>query len=292
MEDISRKEFLMHLLVYWSQIILCCFQDPVGHGLTAQFNTFSVNLLLLTVQGDAHNELLMYDMGNGLRCGKAAGNDVLLPGRFYNRSFTAFVGVFAAVLTGVGIVVDILMNNGLGRNDLQGPDNFLANLSHSFTALGANEVLTLQTVFCLLGGNTLRNVVQGIFMLLVPLVGCHDSGIFFCFLVSSREHLGFIEQETQLFSEGVFALLGGRTELLVLGKAQCFHEQIHTTFKLRDFLSLSLEFLVFRAGNGDHFPVTYLVQFCLIHVNIIAYFLESTEKTNVSHTISRPKTGL
>jgi hypothetical protein len=131
-------------------------------------------------------------MGNGFRRGKAARDDVLIPGCLYNGRFTAFVSVFTAILAGVG-VIDIFPNYHLGRDNLQSPDNFLANLSHGFTALRAYQLLTLQTVFHLLGFNALGNGVQCILMLLVPLVGGYSGDIFF-FLLSSREYLSFIEQ--------------------------------------------------------------------------------------------------
>jgi hypothetical protein len=75
-------------------------------------------------------------MSNGFRGSKAARDDILLSGSLYNGSFTAFVSVFAAVLTGVGII-DIFMDNGLSRDDFQSPDDFLANLGHGFAALRA-----------------------------------------------------------------------------------------------------------------------------------------------------------
>ena len=105
-------------------------------------------------------------------------------------------------------------------------------------------------------------------MLLVPFVAAttvHSQ-------ILLREYLGFIEQKTQLFHEGIFAFLGGCTELLMPGKTQSFHERIYTAFKLRDTLALSLEFFIFRAGNGDHFCVAYLVIIRLFYINIIAYF--------------------
>lgn len=85
-EDISCEQFLAQLLIYRSQVILRSFQYPVRHGLPAQMDSFPVNLLFLTAQRRTHNELLGHDMGNGFRCGKAAEDDILLSGRFYNRS--------------------------------------------------------------------------------------------------------------------------------------------------------------------------------------------------------------
>ena len=270
MEHVSVKQFLVQLLIYRSQIILCCFQNPVRHGLTTQLNTFPVNLLLLPIQRRPHDKLLGHDMGNGLRRGKAAGDDVLLSGGLNNRSFAAFVGVFAAFLAGIG-VVDVLMDNGLGRDDLQGANDFFTNLGHGIAALGAYQILTLKTMLHLLNRNTFRNIVQGILVLLVPLVGGYNGDVLILRLCFSK-NLRLVEQKAQLLHEGIFRLLRGCAKLLMPGKTQSLHEQIYTAFKLRDFLSLSLKFLVFRAGNGDHFGVTCLVRFCLIHVNIIAYF--------------------
>ena len=90
----------------------------------------------------------MYDVGNGFRCGKTAGDDILLPRSLYNRRFNV---VLIAGLAGVG-VVDILPDNCLSRNDLQCPDDFLADFSHSIAALRTYQILTLQAVFYLLSG--------------------------------------------------------------------------------------------------------------------------------------------
>jgi len=67
------------------------------------------------------------------------------------------------------------------------------------------------------------------------------------FLSVSFAAAEIVEQETQLLHEGIYTFLRGYAKLLMPGKAKCFYEQIHTTFKLRDFLSLSLELLIFRA---------------------------------------------
>ena len=106
-------------------------------------------------------------------------------------------------------------------------------------------------------------------MLLVTLVGCHNGGIIL--FPDGAKYLRFVEQETQLLHESVVTLLGRCTEPLVLVQAQCLHESIHTTSKLRDTLALSLKFLVFRAGNGDHFSVACLEIASLINAFIIPY---------------------
>ena len=276
MEDISGKKLLMQLLIYRSQVIFRGSQNPVGHGLSAQLNALPVNLLFLPVQRGTHNKYLRHDMDNGFRAGKAAGNDVLFTGCFCNRGLTAFICVFTAVLTGVG-VVDIFPDNSLGRNNLQSPDHFLTYFGHSISALRTNKILTLQAMLHLLNRNPLRNGVQGIFVLLVPFMSRYHSNGFFC-LFSCRKHLCFVEQEAQLLFEGVLGLLRRCTKLLVPGQAQCFHEQIQTAFKLRDLPSLSLKFLVFRAGNGDHFSVACFGNFCLIHMNIITYSFQKVQK--------------
>lgn len=104
-------------------------------------------------------------MDNDLRCCKAAGDDILLPGSLSNRHLTAFICIFTAVHTGIS-VVDIFLDNSLGMDDLQSPDYFFADFGHSFSAFGAHEVLALQTVFNLLN----RNTVQSMFAFLVLLM--------------------------------------------------------------------------------------------------------------------------
>lgn len=63
-------------------------------------------------------------------------------------------------------------------------------------------------------------------------------------------------------------------KLFVLGKAQCFHEYIHTTFKLREMLTLSLKFLVLRARNDYYFGGDCLEVICLFHVLIMPYMYQ------------------
>ena len=126
-------------------------------------------------------------------------------------------------------------------------------------------------MFHLLCGDALRDVVQGVFVLLMPLMGGYNNG-FFLFCAYFRKYLSLIEQKAQLLHEGFLALFGGRAELLVPGKAQCFHEHIHAAFKLRDTLALSLKFLVFRPGYGDCFRVACSQILFLVHDMIIPYF--------------------
>jgi len=57
----------------------------------------------------------------------------------------------------VSVNLDILTDNGLCRNDLQCPDNFLANLAHDIPALRTQQILPNQTVLYLFGGHTFRN---------------------------------------------------------------------------------------------------------------------------------------
>ena len=63
--------------------------------------TLPVNLLFLPVQRRTHDELLSHAMGNGFRCCKAAGDDVLLSGSLYNRSLIVF---FVTGPAGIGII--------------------------------------------------------------------------------------------------------------------------------------------------------------------------------------------
>ena len=95
-------------------IFICTFDNPVGHCLSAQMDALPVNLLLLPVQRTSHNKLLGHDIGNGFRCGKAAGDDILLSGYLYNGSLNVF---FITVPAGIGII-HMLFHNGLGGDDL------------------------------------------------------------------------------------------------------------------------------------------------------------------------------
>ena len=199
MEDFSFEQLRMQPVIYGSEIILCGPQNPVGHGLTAQLNAFAVYLLLLPVQGGTHNKLLRHDIGNGFRGGKAAGDNILLPGCFHNRRLAALVSIFAAAFAGIG-VVNILPNDILGRDNLQCLDHFLPDLGHSISALRADQLLTLQTVFHLFGGDSLRDGVQCVGMLLAPLVAGHIGGFRILFF-RGGEYLGFVEQEAHLLHD-------------------------------------------------------------------------------------------
>ena len=232
------------------QIILACPQDPVGHGLSAQGNALTIQLLLLTVQRTTHNELLGHDVGNSLRRGKTAGDNALFVGSLDHRRLDVLL---VALPAGIA-VIDMLLDNGLGRNDFKLVDHLGADLGHDVAALGAYQILALQTVLDPFSGHFFRNGIQGVLVLPVPLVGSHDGGILL--ILDGGEHLCLVEQEAQLLHEGILTLLRGCAELLVPGQAQCFHKQIHTAFELRNTLALSLKLLVFRTGNGDHFRVT------------------------------------
>ena len=162
----------MQLLIHGSQVILSRFQYPIGHGLPAQMDAPPVNLLLLPVQRTSHNKLLGHDMGNGFRCGKAAGDDVLLSGSLYNRSLTAFVSTFTTALAGIG-VIDMLLHDSLRRDDLEFINYLGTDLSHGFAALGAYQVLTFQTVLYLLNSDMdpTSKITWLILISVVPTVG-------------------------------------------------------------------------------------------------------------------------
>lgn len=69
-------------------------------------------------------------------------------------------------------------------------------------------------------------------------------------------------------------------------------KHICAAFKLRDHLSRSPEFLMSRAGNGDHFGVTCLKPSALSCIHYSLFLQKSTEKYTVSQTISSSDTLL
>ena len=158
-------------------------------------------------------------MGNGLRRGEAAGDDALLPGSLDNGRFTAFVSGFTTAAAGIA-VIDMLLHDGLGGNDLELVDHLSTDLGQGIATLGTHQILTLQTMLDPLGGQIVRNGVQGVLVLLVPLVGRHLGDILLSSLELSKD-LGLIEQKTQLLHEGVLTLFRGCAELLMLRKAHC-----------------------------------------------------------------------
>ena len=265
----------MQPVIYGREIILRGPQNPVGHGLTAQLDTFPVHFLFLPVQRRTHDELLGHNISNGFRGGKAAGDNVLLPGCFHNGSFAALVSIFAAAFTGVG-VVNILPDDILGRDDFQRLYDFLANLRHGIPTLRADQILTLQTMLHLLGGNSFRDGVQGVGMLLVPLMAGHI-GSFRLLFFRGGEYLGFVKQEAHLLHDRFVRFLGGRAKPLMPGKAQGFHENRNLLLQFGNAPTLSLELLIFRPGNGHHFRVACLEIIRTFHVFIIPYFSEKVQ---------------
>ena len=229
-----------------------------------------MQLLLLSVQRTAHNKLLGHNMGNGLRCGKAAGNYTLLPGSCSNRSFNVF---FAAGLAGIGVVA-VLFHNEANGLDAKLFYHFHPNFRKSIPAGRTYQSFSFQTVFHHLGGNSLWNAVQRVFVLFAALVRGHNSSFFLRILC---EYLCFIEQKTQLLGNRFIALFRGCPKLLVPRKPQCFHKHIHTLFKRRDTSALRLKFFVFRTGNGDRFRVACSAMFCVFHT---CYYTISTKKTH------------
>ena len=138
-------------------------------------------------------------MGNGFRCGKAAGDDILLPGCFNNRRLNVLL---VAGPAGVSVVT-VFLHNQADRLNLEPFDHFHTDFRHGISALGTHQFLTLQTVFYHLSGHAFRDVVQGIFMLFVARMSSH-SGNFF--LLGLGKYLYFIEQETELLCEGFVTL--------------------------------------------------------------------------------------
>ena len=195
-------------------------------------------------------------------------------GAFTTGGLTALVSIFAVAFTGVG-VVNVLPDDILCRDDLQRLYDFLADLRHGIPTLSADQILALQTMLHLLRGDSFRDGVQGVGVLLVPLVAGHISNFRFLFF-RGGEHLGFVEQEAKLIHERFVRLLGECVKPLVSGKAQSFRQQFYLTFQTGNTLVLrcqsSVLFLIFRPGNGDHFPVACLEIIRTFHVLIIPYF--------------------
>ena len=270
MENCSLEQLHMQPVIDGSQILLRRPQNPVGHSLTAQRDAPAVQLLLLTVQRAAHDELLRHNIRNGLRRGKAAGNDTFLPGCFHNRCLNAG---FIALPAGVGIV-DVLLHNDLGRLDFQLVDDLFADFGHGIAAFRAYQILALQTVLHHLSRGALGDVLQRETGLFALLTGGRRSGLLLRFLL--RTDLRLVEQEAQLLHGILGNLLGGRAELLMPGKAQRLHEDRNLLLQFGDALVLSRQFgillFIFRPGNSDRFRVACLEIIRTFHVLIIPYF--------------------
>ena len=237
-----------------------------------------MQLLLLSVQRTAHNKLLGHNMGNGLRCGKAAGNYTLLPGSCSNRSFNVF---FAAGLAGIGVVAVLFHNeaNGLDAKLFTTSTPISERVSPQ---AGHTRASPSRRCFTTSVGTPLWNAVQRVFVLFAALVRGHNSSFFLRILC---EYLCFIEQKTQLLGNRFIALFRGCPKLLVPRKPQCFHKHIHTLFKRRDTSALRLKFFVFRTGNGDRFRVACSAMFCVFHT---CYYTISTKKRTEQTQKSRP----
>ncbi len=121
-------------------------------------------------RGRAQDKLLRHEMCRSLWRGKAAGDEVRLSGSLHHGRLRIFLLAFPA---GIG-VVPVLHNHCLGRDQLQTPAYFLANFGHGTPAFRADQFLLRKTVFHHLHRYVFRQLVQRIFMLLVPLMGSND----------------------------------------------------------------------------------------------------------------------
>ena len=222
-------------------------------------------------------------MGNGLWRSKTSGQKTILSGCTYHRCCNILL---VTVLAGIA-VVDMLFHNHPCGNDFQLVDNFFSNLRQLSTALGADQFLSFQPVLNLFYRNILWDFVQRVFMLFVTLMGSYNGHIFLVPLFF-RKHFRFVKQKAQLLGECVLALFRRRTETLALRKAQCLHEHVHTTLKLRNTSALSLKFLIFRPGNSNGFRGACLERICLFYGMIIPYKCRKVQKNDPFYTISNP----
>ena len=249
MEHLTAKQFPVERIVNRRQVVCRSPQNPVGHGLSAQRNALTFQLLLLTVQRRSHDKLLHHDVGNGFCCSEAAPNDRLLPICTGNGSFNP-LGITPAA----GIcVIAMLHYNHLCRDDLELADNLFPDLLHGLPADGTFQLFLRDMMLNDLCRHTFREVIQGVFMLLVAFVS-RDKG--FLLILGSlmvRDDLCLVEQEAQLLAAVIHGLLAGCAEPLVLRQSQRFRQRVDLLFQLRYLalgrLQVGLKLLVFLAGN-------------------------------------------
>jgi IS66 Orf2 like protein. len=129
--------------LYGSQPVLRAAEQPVGHGLPGKHNALPVPFLLLPVQRGAHHEFLHGDVGDCFHRRIAAGDQHRLL-----RCLLAWRGyvVCFAVPAAIGIV-DIPMQDDLGRYDLKRLLDFGLNGLHGLAALRAEAVSLRKNVF-------------------------------------------------------------------------------------------------------------------------------------------------
>ena len=73
-----------------------------------------------------------------------------------------------------------------------------SNIGHGIPALGAYQILTLQRMLYHLGGNILREAVQGVFVALVALVLRYNHYILI-FCLGICQNLSLVKQKAELF---------------------------------------------------------------------------------------------
>ena len=124
-----------------------------------------------------------------------------------------------------------------------------------------------------LGWNIVREILQRIDVLLVPLVGGDNSDRLVLRLLLGID-LRLIKQEAQLLHGILRSLFRGCSEPLVPDKAQRLGQN---RYLLLQFGNAFLLCFVFRAGNGDHFGVACLEIFRTFHGSIIPYMCQKVQ---------------
>ncbi len=90
------------------QPILGCTQQPVGHGLSGQFQTLTLKLLLQPVQRGVHDKFLCCQIRHCLRGGKATGQQC---GFFHCPYNVVFTSLLLTALAGVSSNLVLFASN-------------------------------------------------------------------------------------------------------------------------------------------------------------------------------------
>ena len=239
-KNLPLHQFTVQAFVYGLQPVLCRAQNPTRHGLPGQMHAHALKLLLLAIQGRAHDKLLRHDLCNGFGRGKAAGDDrrtlLCLDDRRILRDELA-------LLTRIGIV-PVLANANLRRDDLQRSADLLADLLHDSAAFLADALFLGKAMLHDIHRHVLWQDVFHAAAAALSFMRSDRNSLFFLFCGLILIDLRLIEQKAELFCRR--ALLRRCSEQLLAAQFNSLQQPLNLLIQPRVF---RFEFLQCVAGT-------------------------------------------
>ena len=195
MEQIMPQQLPVEFIIDGRQPVFRAAEQPVGHGLPGKHDALPVPLLLLPARGRSHHEFLRGDVGDCFRRRVAAGDQHRFLRRPQDRR--GYV-VFLAAPAAIGIV-NIPVQDDLGRYNLDRLLNFGPDGLHGLTALRAEAVVLRQDVFDLNGLRVFRENVPCAAGLLLPDMRTNLHGSLFRSGLFIGIDLRLIKEKPELF---------------------------------------------------------------------------------------------